>query len=98
MVKFYSAGVVIYDRRAASGTRRAVIFATHCIGPPILVPTYCLVIQGHFRIFHPIIKDAETVRFGILLLCQERSIVILNCKVGCSAFLGIRHCVCLHMY
>jgi hypothetical protein len=26
---------------------------------------------------HPIIKDAEMVRFGILLLCQERSIVIL---------------------
>jgi hypothetical protein len=39
----------------------------------------------NFRILHPIFKDAEMVRFCILQLCQERSIVIFNYNVGCSA-------------
>jgi hypothetical protein len=35
-------------------------------------------VAKNFRILHPITKDAEAVSFGILLLCQERSIIILN--------------------
>jgi hypothetical protein len=44
-------------------------------------------IARNFRILHPIIKDAETVRFGMLLLCQEWRIIILNYNVGCSGTL-----------
>jgi hypothetical protein len=41
-------------------------------------------VARNFRIVHPIVKDAETFRFGILLQCQEQSTAILNYNVSCS--------------
>jgi hypothetical protein len=35
-------------------------------------------VTRNFRILHPIINDAETDRFGSLLLCQEQGIAIIN--------------------
>jgi hypothetical protein len=50
-----------------------------------VVVAVAIVVARIFRILHPpIIKDAETVRFGILLQCHERSIVILNYNASCS--------------
>jgi hypothetical protein len=47
------------------------------------IKTRYIIFARNLRILQFIIKDAVTVRFGILLLCQERNIVILNYNADC---------------